>query len=76
MRLIIRTIPGPVSKLEARITTIVGVLMWKFNNNQSGGYPVKRFTADFRKMPNEDLGLNGTAWIRLDPSHITPNAVS
>lgn len=73
----VRTIPGAVAFLNARITTIVGILMWKWYDNKTGGYPIKCFTADFRMQPAEnETNPNVTKWIRMDPSHITPNAVS
>lgn len=73
----VRTTPQAVASLSARITTIVGVLMWKFYNNQTGGYPITRFTADYRIKPDEnETNPNVTRWIRMDPSHIPPNAVS
>lgn len=73
-RVKVRTSPDAVAHLSARVTTIVGVLMWKFYPNQTGGHAIKCFTADYRQYNNDD-NTNETKWIRLDPSHITPNAV-
>lgn len=72
----VRTVPGPVTKLGVRLSTILGVLMWEYSSNNSGGYPVKSFTAEFRKYVEADL-FNGTElpWIELDPTNIPGNVV-
>lgn len=73
----VRSTPGPVNKLSVRLSTIVGVLMWEFTSNHSGGYPIKSFTADFRKYFDADE-TNATLqkWHRLDPENIPANVVS
>lgn len=72
----VRSVPGPVTKLSVRLTTILGVLMWEFPSNRSGGYPVKSFTTEMRKISNDD-DLNETShlWHRLDPENIPGNVV-
>ncbi|KAJ6639115.1 hypothetical protein Bhyg_11854 [Pseudolycoriella hygida] len=68
---VIRTVPGPVSRLSLRISTILGVLMWEFKKNMSGGYPLKSFTAEFRRTAYSNESLR--KWERLDPINIAPN---
>lgn len=72
----VRTTPGPVNKLSVRLSTILGVLMWEFTSNNSGGYPIKSFTAEFRKYFDADE-INATLnkWHRLDPENIPANVV-
>lgn len=74
----VRSAPGPVSRLSIRISTILGVLMWDFNKNETGGYPLKSFTAEFRKYVVVDIERNVTEqeWERLDPNNIPANVVS
>ena len=46
--------------------------------NNTGGYSIKDFTAEFRPLPSF-YDYNETIyepWERLDPHHISPNAVS
>lgn len=69
----VKTEPSPVKYLTARITTIIGVLMWDILPNHSG-YPLIYFSADYRQI--DDFGINETEWQRIDPKKITPNAVS
>lgn len=71
----VRSVPGPVNKLSVRLSTILGVLIWEFSSNHSGGYPVKSFTAEFRKYCSEEE-INGTQqWHQLDPENIPSNVV-
>lgn len=73
----VRSVPGPVSKLSVRLSTIVGVLMWEFNSTNSGGYPIKSFTAEFRKYSdNDDSNATSNQWHQLDPENIPGNVVS
>lgn len=74
IKLKVRTVPGPVSRLTVRISTILGVLKWDFPKNHTGGYPLKSFTAEFRKYPTDED--NATEWERLDPNNIPSNVVS
>lgn len=74
INVVIRTVPGPVSRLSLRISTILGVLMWEFKQNMSGGYPLKSFTAEFRRFAKNNEPLR--EWERLDPTNIAPNVVS
>lgn len=73
----VRSVPGPVTRLNVRLSTILGVLMWEFSSNNSGGYPIRSFTAEFRKFINVDVDVNETAqlWHRLDPENIPSNVV-
>lgn len=73
IKVVIRTVPGPVSRLSLRISTILGVLMWDFKKNMSGGYPLKSFTAEFRRTAQNDEPAQ--EWERLDPINIAPNVV-
>lgn len=71
----VRSVPGPVTRLGIRISTILGVMMWEFPKNHSGGYPVISFTAEVRKYT--DLSCeNATLWERLDPNNIPANVVN
>lgn len=71
-----RTAPGKVKKLGVSLSTILGVLMWEFSSHQSGGYPIKSFTAEFRRYIDIDVS-NETErkWQRLDPHNIPANVV-
>lgn len=73
----VRSTPGPVARLSVRLSTILGVLMWEFYSNHSGGYPIKSFTAEFRKFIDLSL-INSTEheWHRFDPQNIPANVVS
>lgn len=73
----VRSVPGPVSRLSVRLSTILGVLMWEFHSNNSGGYPIKSFTTEFRKYFDILDETNTTAhkWHRLDPENIPANVV-
>lgn len=50
--------------------------MWEFSSHQSGGYPMKSFTAEFRRYTDIDVS-NETEriWQRLDPHNIPANVV-
>lgn len=73
--LIVRTPPGPVNLLWFKASTILGYLIWRFNaTTNSGGYPVRSFTAEYRNVsPIENQTY---PWSRLDPINISPNIVS
>ncbi|XP_070075336.1 uncharacterized protein [Drosophila takahashii] len=75
-RLIVRTVPGPVSQLYFKASTILGFLIWRFNKTQSGGYPVRSFTAEFRNVSYKTPPANASfehAWSRMDPINIAFN---
>lgn len=72
VQLSVRTTPGPVSKLGVRISTIIGVLLWEYKRNYSGGYPLKSFTVEYRQFIPENHTI---PWIRLDPHNLAPTAV-
>lgn len=74
IKIVVRTAPGPVSRLSFRISTILGVLMWEFKKNMTGGYPLKSFTAEFRRTAKNNEPLR--EWERLDPTNIAPNVVT
>lgn len=78
-KLTVRTVPGPVTQLYFKASTILGFLIWRFNKTQSGGYPVRSFTAEFRNVSYSTPPANASfehAWIRMDPINIAPNVVS
>lgn len=58
-----------------KASTILGYLIWRFNaTTNSGGYPVRSFTAEYRNVsPIENQTY---PWSRLDPINISPNIVS
>ncbi|XP_017055406.1 contactin-2 isoform X3 [Drosophila ficusphila] len=75
-RLIVRTVPGPVSQLYFKASTILGFLIWRFNKTQSGGYPVRSFTAEYRNVSYKTPPANASfehAWSRMDPINIAFN---
>ncbi|XP_068139642.1 uncharacterized protein [Drosophila tropicalis] len=72
----VRTTPGPVTQLYFKASTILGFLIWRFNKTQSGGYPVRSFTAEYRNVSYDQMPVNETyehAWSRMDPINIAPN---
>ncbi|XP_023035137.1 contactin-2 isoform X2 [Drosophila willistoni] len=72
----VRTPPGPVSQLYFKASTILGFLIWRFNKTQSGGYPVRSFTAEYRNVSYDQMPANESyehAWSRMDPINIAPN---
>lgn len=72
----VRSVPGPVSKLSVRLSTILGVLMWEFHSNHSGGYPIKSFTAEYREYCDfENSNASSQQWERYDPENIPANVV-
>lgn len=70
----VRSVPGPVARLGIRISTILGVMMWEFPKNHSGGYPIISFTAEVRKYTDSSCE-NATVWERMDPNNIPANVV-
>lgn len=70
----VRAVPGPVTRLGIRISTILGVMMWEFPKNHSGGYPIISFTAEVRKYTDSSCE-NATVWERMDPNNIPANVV-
>lgn len=72
----VRSVPGPVSKLSVKLSTILGVLIWEFRSNHSGGYPVKSFTAEMRRFADaDDINATSQLWHRMDPENIPGNVV-
>lgn len=79
INLTVRTPPGPVSQLYFKASTILGFLVWRFNKTNSGGYPVRSFTAEFRNVSYDTQPYNSSfehQWSRMDPINIAPNVVS
>uniref|UniRef100_A0A1I8PRJ9 Fibronectin type-III domain-containing protein n=1 Tax=Stomoxys calcitrans TaxID=35570 RepID=A0A1I8PRJ9_STOCA len=76
INLTVRTPPGPVSQLYFKASTILGFLVWRFNKTNSGGYPVRSFTAEFRNVSYDTPPYNTSfehEWSRMDPINIAPN---
>ncbi|KAH8385453.1 hypothetical protein KR093_002226, partial [Drosophila rubida] len=76
IRLTVRTTPGPVTQLYFKASTILGFLIWRFNKTQSGGYPVRSFTAEYRNVSYRVPPANASyehEWSRMDPINIAPN---
>lgn len=79
VNLTVRTPPGPVTQLYFKASTILGFLIWRFNKTNSGGYPVRSFTAEFRNVSYNETPYNQSfehEWSRMDPINIAPNVVS
>lgn len=79
IKLTVRTTPGPVTQLYFKASTILGFLIWRFNKTQSGGYPVRSFTAEYRNISYRTPPANASyehEWVRMDPINIAPNVVS
>lgn len=74
----VRSTPGPLTRLCVRLSTILGVLMWEFSSNNSGVYPIKSFTAEFRELciDLEQSSVTEMFWQRLDPQNIPANVVT
>ncbi|XP_069966800.1 uncharacterized protein [Bactrocera oleae] len=76
VNLTVRTPPGPVTQLYFKASTILGFLIWRFNKTNSGGYPVRSFTAEFRNVSYNETPYNQSfehEWSRMDPINIAPN---
>ncbi|KAH8416901.1 hypothetical protein KR222_011692, partial [Zaprionus bogoriensis] len=76
VKLTVRTTPGPVTQLYFKASTILGFLIWRFNKTQTGGYPVRSFTAEYRNISYRTPPANASyehAWSRMDPINIAPN---
>uniref|UniRef100_A0A182M9R5 Ig-like domain-containing protein n=1 Tax=Anopheles culicifacies TaxID=139723 RepID=A0A182M9R5_9DIPT len=68
----VRTPPLAVSNFYVRASTIIAVLVWEVMPNRTGGYAIRDFTAEMRKMrEGNDTEL---PWETIDPRHISPNA--
>lgn len=73
----VRSVPGPVTRLGMRISTILGVMMWEFPKNHSGGYPIISFTIEVRKYADSTCeNASQYEWERLDPNNIPSNVVN
>lgn len=78
-KLSVRTPPGPVTQLYFKASTILGFLIWRFNQTNSGGYPIRSFTAEFRNVSYNETPISKAdehEWSRMDPINIAPNVVS
>uniref|UniRef100_A0AAG5DMI1 Ig-like domain-containing protein n=1 Tax=Anopheles atroparvus TaxID=41427 RepID=A0AAG5DMI1_ANOAO len=69
----VRTPPLAVSNFYVRASTIIAVLVWEVMPNRTGGYAIRDFTAEMRKM-REDADEPELPWETIDPRHISPNA--
>ncbi|XP_055840944.1 uncharacterized protein LOC129908479 [Episyrphus balteatus] len=71
----VRTTPGPVSQLYFKASTILGFLIWRFNKTNSGGYPIRSFTSEFRNISykGNENPKHEHEWSRMDPINIAPN---
>uniref|UniRef100_A0A182W4U6 Fibronectin type-III domain-containing protein n=1 Tax=Anopheles minimus TaxID=112268 RepID=A0A182W4U6_9DIPT len=67
----VRTPPLAVSNFYVRASTIIAVLVWEVMPNRTGGYAIRDFTAEMRKMSEGNETLD---WETIDPRHISPNA--
>lgn len=73
----VRSTPGPVTRLSVRLSTILGVLMWEFSSNYSGGYPIRSFTAEMREYVDlNEINATEKEWHQFDPQNIPSNVVS
>ncbi|XP_053678246.1 uncharacterized protein LOC128728640 [Anopheles nili] len=75
----VRTPPLAVSNFYVRASTIIAVLVWEVMPNRTGGYAIRDFTAEMRRMRDTSVSENVTAapelpWETIDPRHISPNA--
>lgn len=71
----VRTPPLAVSNFFVRASTIIAVLVWEVMPNRTGGYAIRDFTAEMRKLRWSDEE-DEQSWETIDPRHISPNAVS
>lgn len=71
----VRTPPLAVSNFFVRASTIIAVLVWEVMPNRTGGYAIRDFTAEMRKLRWSDEEPE-ERWETIDPRHISPNAVS
>ncbi|XP_050101567.1 uncharacterized protein LOC126581740 [Anopheles aquasalis] len=77
----VRTPPLAVSNFYVRASTIIAVLVWEVMPNRTGGYAIRDFTAEMRRM-RDPSGSDTTVatdapelpWETIDPRHISPNA--
>ncbi|XP_050069979.1 uncharacterized protein LOC126558075 [Anopheles maculipalpis] len=69
----VRTPPLAVSNFYVRASTIIAVLVWEVMPNRTGGYAIRDFTAEMRKM-RETIDEPELPWETIDPRHISPNA--
>uniref|UniRef100_A0A182RHU1 Ig-like domain-containing protein n=1 Tax=Anopheles funestus TaxID=62324 RepID=A0A182RHU1_ANOFN len=69
----VRTPPLAVSNFYVRASTIIAVLVWEVMPNRTGGYAIRDFTAEMRKM-RESNDKPELPWETIDPRHISPNA--
>ncbi|XP_055523811.1 uncharacterized protein LOC129717721 isoform X2 [Wyeomyia smithii] len=69
----IRRPPLAVSNFFVRASTIIAVLVWEVLPNRTGGYAIRDFTAEMRKLRMTDDDPE-EPWETIDPRHISPNA--
>lgn len=71
----VRTPPLAVSNFFVRASTIIAVLVWEVLPNRTGGYAIRDFTSEMRRLRMSDEEPE-ERWETIDPRHISPNAVS
>ncbi|XP_055632165.1 uncharacterized protein LOC129772199 [Toxorhynchites rutilus septentrionalis] len=73
VRVKVRTPPLAVSSFYVRASTIIAVLVWEVMPNRTGGYVIRDFTAEMRRLRTSEEEPE-ERWEVIDPRHITPNA--
>ncbi|XP_055589117.1 uncharacterized protein LOC129741389 [Uranotaenia lowii] len=73
VRVKIRTAPQAVSNFFVRASTIIAVLVWEVMPNRTGGYAIRDFTAEMRRLRMTEEEPE-ERWETIDPRHISPNA--
>ncbi|XP_058444555.1 uncharacterized protein LOC131426122 isoform X2 [Malaya genurostris] len=69
----VRTPPLAVSNFFVRASTIIAVLVWEVMPNRTGGYAIRDFTSEMRRLRMTDEDPE-EPWETIDPRHISPNA--
>uniref|UniRef100_A0A1B0CRF5 Neural cell adhesion molecule l1 n=1 Tax=Lutzomyia longipalpis TaxID=7200 RepID=A0A1B0CRF5_LUTLO len=78
----VRTPPEAVSFFAVRASTVIAVLIWEYPPKKLIANSVRSFTADFRRVPDEDIEVDAdgniiemteTEWEQIDPPNISPN---
>ncbi|XP_058811315.1 uncharacterized protein LOC131676210 [Topomyia yanbarensis] len=69
----VRRPPYAVSNFFVRASTIIAVLVWEVMPNRTGGYAIRDFTSEMRKLRMTDEDPE-EPWETIDPRHISPNA--
>lgn len=64
--------PPALQNVWVKPSTILANILWEVND--TGGYPIIDFTAQYRLKPVE--GVEPKDWKPIVPTHIPPNSVS